>query len=482
MNPSNSRSVTDALANHPVRNIGAPKLSRRTLLKGSLAATALVPLLDARRVMGQDAAPTRLVVIATPNGTRNQFFWPTGSERNFTLPELTRPLEAFQDRLLFLKGVRHNPAVVGDNGFAGGLNGSEHARGMGGMLTARPLGRGNFRSFMATSGWGSGVSLDQHLGNVLNPPTTFKTLELGVHVRDAEVRGRISYTGQDQPVPPRENPSDVFNALFAGGVPGSSEQTDESDAVLEQLRAERRSVFDLSLREIERLQGRLGTDDRAKLQVHLDSVRSIEQRLSASMGGGTPNVGSCTAPQVSDVNLASDDTYEQTGRLQMDLAAAALACDQTRILTLQWSYAESEHLFPFLDLNRNHHDISHDWAGTTGFEQYNKIHVWFAEQVAYFLGKLDSYQEGERSLLDNTVVFWASEIGESTQHDLTLMPYVLAGRAGGQLDTGRLIDFGNDRRDNNQLLISLAHLMGAEQITEFGDESGQMGPLPDLLV
>jgi len=456
------------------------RISRRDLLRGALATTASIPLLDAHRAVGQETQyPTRLIVFATPNGTRNDLFWPTQSGTTMTFPQLTKPLEPFADRLLFLDGIRHCPAVVGDNGFAGGLNGSEHARGIGGLLTARPLGTGTFKSFMATSGWGSGISLDQHLGEVLDLPTRFKTLELGVHVRDSQVRGRISYKGADQPVPPREDPQDVFDQLFgSGGGAG--------DPTMDELRAQRGSVFDLTKREIARLQKRLGAEDRVKLEAHLDSIVTIEERLSSlssagsATGGGTED---CAAPERDwAVDTIDDNTLELTGQLQMDLAAAALACDQTRILTLQWNFAESEHLFPFLGLSRNHHTISHDWAGTTGFMEYGQIHVWFAEQLAYFLAKLDSYQEGPGTLLDNTVLFWGSEIGESTGHDLTRMPYVLAGGGGGQLSTGRVLDYKSAPRDNNQLLVSLANIMGATDMTSFGDASGATGPLPDLLV
>jgi hypothetical protein len=170
----------------------------------------------------------------------------------------------------------------------------------------------------------------------------------------------------------------------------------------------------------------------------------------------------------------------------MDLAAAALACDQTRILTFQWSYSESEHLFQFLKLNGtgisgNHHAISHDFSSSgTNYLAYNAIQTWYAQQVAYFLGKLDSYQEGDRTLLDNTILLWATEIGESTQHDLTLMPYVLAGSAGGAISAGRSLDFSSARKDNNQLLVSLAHAMGATDLNSFGDASGATGPLSGL--
>ncbi len=450
--------------------------SRRHWLGGVLAGTAGIPLLSARQAVGQDeGSPTRLVVFCTPNGTRNELFWPTQNGASLDFPQYTAPLKPFEQKLTFLDGITHCPAVVGDNGFNGGLNGSEHARGIGGLLTARPLGQGAFRSFMATSGWGSGVSLDQHLANVLDLPTRFKTLELGVHVRDSEVRGRISYKGADQPVPPREDPADVFNALF-------SEDGTEEDPTLNQLRAERRSVFDLTIQEIQRLQTKLGADDRQKLEAHLTSVRDIEARLSngSAQDGGTALSG-CESPTGSmDVDLLDDSTLPETGRLQMDLAAAALACDQTRIVTLQWNYAESEHLFPFLELSRNHHNISHDWQGQ-GFEEYGKIQTWFAEQLAYLLERLDSYTEGESSLLDNTVVFWGSEIGESTTHDLSHMPYVLAGGGAKGINTGRVVDYTQTRTDNNQLLVSLAQLMGAEDVDSFGDESGMTGPLPDLL-
>jgi len=456
-------------------------ISRRNLLRGALAGTAAIPLLDIHRANGQlSEAPVRMVVFAQPNGSRNDLFWPTGTGASMTFPQYTQPLTPFAEKLLFLDGITHCPAVVGDNGFAGGLNGSEHARGIGGLLTAAPLGQGQFQSFMATSGWGTSISIDQHLGDILDLPTTFKTLELGVHVRDSEVRGRISYTGGDNPVPPREDPADVFNAVF-GNIATGGDTDAPVDEVVSQLHAERRSVFDLTTREIERLQGRLGQEDRVKLDSHLSAIRDIETRLTATQMAGEAAVGgTCALPsQPPDLDLLDDSTLEETGQLMMDLAAAAMACDATRIITLQWNYAESEHLFPFLGLSGNHHDISHSWNGT-GFEQYGQISVWFAEQLAYFLGKLDSYQEGERTLLDNLVLFWGSEIGESQQHDLRRMPYMLAGSAGGQLSTGRVVDYKPSSKDNNQLLVTLGNLMGAD-MDQFGDESGATGTLPDLL-
>ena len=141
-------------------------------------------------------------MFATPNGTRNALFWPTGTETNFKLNTFTADLEPWKSKLTFLKGIKLNPAL--QNGALGGTVGSEHARGTGGMLTARPLKSGTqFKSFgNTTSGWGSGQSLDQYLVGRLAPNTTFPSLQIGVHVRDTEVRARISYVGRRDADPP----------------------------------------------------------------------------------------------------------------------------------------------------------------------------------------------------------------------------------------------------------------------------------------
>jgi hypothetical protein len=451
------------------------RFTRRHLLRGALATSAAVPLLEATRAGAQaSAAPTRLVVFATPNGTRNALFWPSGSETSFQLNTFTADLEPWKKKLTFLKGITLNPAL--QNGALGGTVGSEHARGTGGMLTARPLKSGTqFKSFgNTTSGWGSGQSLDQYLVGRLAPKTSFPSLQLGVHVRDTEVRARISYSAAEQPIPPRDDPKDVFAALF-GGKSGS-------DPAIARLWAQRKSVLDANGAELGRIRALVGADDRKKLDAHLTAMRDVETRLVGMTGGSAPATGAgCTKPSLQDVDLKNDDLYLKAGQIQMDLAIAALACDQTRILTFQWSYSESEHLFGFLGISGNHHAISHDFSSSgANYDAYNKIQTWYAQQFGYLLGKMDAYKEADRTLLDNSVVLWATEIGESTQHDLTMMPYVLAGSAGGKLRAGRLLDYSSKRRDNNQLLVSIGQAMGATDLTSFGDPSGATGPLPNL--
>jgi hypothetical protein len=455
------------------------RFTRRNLLRGGIAATAAIPLLEATRASGQTMTyPTRFVVFATPNGTRNSLFWPTGTETNFTLNKFTPDLEPYKSKLTFLKGIKLNPSL--QNGALGGTLGSEHARGTGGMLTARPLKSGTqFKSFgNTTSGWGSGQSLDQYLAQKMT--TTHKSMQIGVHVRDTEVRARISYAGADMPLPPREDPKDVFATLF--GMPTGG--TGGTDPALARLWMQRKSIFDKTQAETDRIKAFLGKSDRDKLAAYQASMRDVESRLVKMPTMGTPTTGlACTMPTTapaSDVNLNDDALYLRAGQAQMDLAVAALACDQTRIITFQWSYSESEHLFSFLNISGSHHVISHDFSSSgANYDAYNKIQIWYQSQFAYLLSKMDAIKEGDGTLLDHSVVLWATEIGESTQHDLMQMPYVLAGKANGKIRAGRLLDFSSSRKDNNQMLVSIGQAMG-DTLTSFGDASGMTGPLAGL--
>ena len=335
-------------------------------------------------------------MFATPNGTRNSLFWPTGTETNSTLNTLTRRLEPYKSKLTFLKGIKLNPSL--QNGALGGTLGSEHARGTGGMLTARPLKSGTqFKSFgNTTSGWGSGQSLDQYLAGRLAPTTTFPSLQLGVHVRDTEVRARISYAGADQPIPPREDPKDVFAALFGMPTGGTSGTTDPA---LARLWAQRKSVFDATNAETERIKNLVGANDRDQAGRPPDgharrrAAPGRHDRHRRCRRAAPARSRRCQRRRPQERR----SQYLQAGQLQMDLAVAALACDQTRIITFQWSYSESEHLFGFLNISGNHHVISHDFASSgANYDAYNKIQTWYQQQFAYLLAKMDAVQ-GRRS-------------------------------------------------------------------------------------
>jgi hypothetical protein len=452
------------------------RFDRRQLLKGGLAATALLPLLDAERVWGQAAGPPRrLLIFYTPNGTIGSEWRPKGGETTFTFGRILAPLEPFRAKVLALGGIN---MALADSGF-----GSHHTRGIGGLLTGRPILSGTFESAgPPTAGWAAGISIDQHIAKTLAPPTPFKTLELGVQVNDAEVRGRISYLGASQPVPPIESPYDAFNRVFAGvaGPPAPAGMP----TALDRLRARRKTVLDLVGEELTAVRGRVGTEDRVKLDAHLTSVRDIERRLAAPATMTPMPGGACKPPALgATMDVKAPANMPAVGRLQMDLAAAALACDLTRVVTLQWTSAESNQTFPWLGITGQHHVISHAGdSDAAAQESLTKINTWYAEQFAYLLGKLAAVPEGAGTLLDNTAVLWCIEVGKGNNHAHRDLPFLLAGSCGGRLRTGRFVDYmanGASGRPHNDLLISLAQAMGTNDTT-FGDPAHVTGPLPGL--
>ena len=453
------------------------RFHRRQLLRGSALAAAAIPLLDAERAFGQLAAPRRLVIFYTPNGTIGPHWRPTGSETGFVLGRILKPLEPYRSKLLPLGGVH---MALADSGF-----GSHHTRGIGGLLTGRPILSGTFQSAgPPTAGWAAGISIDQHIAKTLNTPTPFKTLELGVQVIDAEVRGRISYLGANQPVPPVESPYDAFDRVFAGvsvppPMPGAA------PTAMDRLRAQRRTVLDIVREELTAVRSRVGTDDRLKLDAHLASVQDIERRLVPPMGGAGGSVCSLPANPGAGarMNVTDPANLPAVGKLQMDIAAAALACDLTRVVTLQWTPAESNQTFPGLGISDFHHVMSHAGdSDAAAQEKLTQINVWYAEQLAYFLGKLSATTEGAASLLDNTVVDWCSEVGKGNNHAHRDLPFLLAGGCGGRFRTGRFVDHqanGGAGYPHNNLLVSLAQAMGTNDTT-FGDPAHCTGALPGL--
>ena len=466
-----------------------PGVSRRAMLRSSLqalGAVGLCPLLESSPARAQQGEPVRrLVVFYTPNGTIGSQWRPRGGETDFTVGRILSPLMPYRSKLLILGGV---DMALADAGF-----GSHHTRGIGGLLTGRPILMGNFRSAgPPTAGWASGMSVDQHIARVVGAQSRFRSLELGVRVVDAEVRGRLSYLGASQPLPPMESPYDGFDRLFAGGRPPASATPPGSlppvaDARAERLRQQRKSVLDFLGQELGAVRAFVAAEDRARLDAHLESVRDIERRLVApATGGGSGPVpaAGCQAPVAgSRIDLGDAANLPALGRLQMDLVASALACDLTRVVTLQWTHAESNQSFPFLGITGQHHVLSHAGDGDAAAqESLTKINTWYAEQLGYLLGKLASYSEGGGTLLDNTVVLWASEVGKGNNHAHRDLPFLLAGGGGGRLRTGRFVDYlasGGRGQPHNNLLVSLANVMGLPD-TRFGDPAHCTGPLPGL--
>jgi hypothetical protein len=444
-------------------------LSRRTLLRGAAGGVAIgLPWLAA--MAGKSSAggfPKRLVVFFSANGTIPEAWTPSGGETDFVLGEILGPLEPFREKVLILDNIDNQVANVSD--------GDGHQTGMGCMLTGRQLlpgsefCEGDCSDPSNTIGWGGGISVDQHVANKISEEaiTKFRSLEFGVQVQSNTVWSRMSYLGPDQPVPARDDPWQNFTDIFAdlGADPFG----------LQQLVQKRHSVLDVVIPQYESLRSRVGGEDRIKLEQHLDAIREIEKRLDVVNQLG----GSCQLPVVGDpTDVFAEENFPLIGQLQMDMLAMSLACDLTRVASIQWHHSVSNKHFSWLGISEGHHDLSHE--GDENQDARNKlvqINKWYAEQFAYLVGKLDAIPEGTGTMLDNTVVLWCNELGKGNSHSRNDEPFVLAGSCGGYFQTGRYLQYDGD--SHCDLLLSLVHAMGYEDAS-FGDPNYCSGPLPGL--
>jgi len=423
-----------------------PSLGRRRLLRG-LAATALAAPFAS--ILGDHARATpgpakRLVVFFSPNGTIHGKRRPTGGELDFAFPSgsILEPLASVKDRLVLIDGLRFADT-------------SNHEAGMAAMLT----GNGT------VSDASGGMSLDQYVAKSIGMSTRFSSLELGVQTSawGANVQTRMSYSAPGSYVPPMDDPSEVLRRVFGDTTSGA-----DPDALLRG----RRSMLDHLVGETTALRAAVPTREAAKLDIHLDALRSMERALGTGGSGAA-----CSAPTVGSFDPQDNDSFPTVGRAQMDLLVAALACDATRVASIQWSHTVSPLVCSWVGVGDGHHALSHmDDSNAAGVADFVKTERYFATQFAYLVDRLRALPEGSGSMLDHTLVVWAKELGDARLHECTDVPFVLAGGPD-FLRTGRYLRVAGE--PHSKLLVSICRMMGLANTT-FGDARVSSGVLGGL--
>jgi hypothetical protein len=437
-------------------------LHRRSFLK---ALTAL-PVFGSLRAAAQAAPKKRLLIFTTPNGTVMDELWPgVGST---TFKSILAPLQALQRKVSVVRGLDSKGAIEG-----GGLPG--HIPDFPALLTGRaPAPASDYGAALM-----EGISIDQHIANAVGAATRFKSKELGVGGYSGGYN--LLARAARQPLTPELSPYRAFTSLFSGvstgpGVP---------DPAVVLLHQNRKSLFDLVRGELTQLRCALGTEDQLAFDAHTAALRDLEKELTDPPAAPE---NTCVAPTLgAAVDTGAQANYPKLARLQMDVAAAAFACDLTRVITLQFHTGASNcvHTWASSEVHGTHHGIGHNSEGVNASDADRRrwlisIENWFGQQFAYLVNKLESIPDGPgQTLLDNTAVVWAHEQTDGGSHQRTDMPFVIAGGCGGALQTGKNVQFSGGRAVND-LLITLANAMGVPTTT-FGTPSYVTGPLTTLL-
>lgn len=407
--------------------------TRRTFLT-SLGAAVLAQRVGLRRASAAAPRARRLIVCTKPNGVTHAWR-PSGQGSAFT----------FAPESMFgpLQDVARHLTVVDGVDFAGASN---HDAGTRAMLAGR-----------------RDVSIDQHVAHTLRAATSIRTLELGVQTRDVPpvVRAPAGVV-----LAPACDPADVFERLF----PGPTEDVERVGRL-------RRSILDLHRAELAELRARVGPSERRKLEIHLEALRATEQSLDEVEG---PR---CTAPNAPPaVELLDDADFDDISRAQIDLMVAALQCDLTRVVTLQWGQTAGTTLFSWLNAEMGHHNLSHvDDRDAAGMAQRIRVEQWFAEQFAGLVRRLAALPEpsGGGSMLDHSILLFTTELGDSRTHACTNMPMILAGGGAGVLSPGHCVRAPAGTAHNG-VLNAICRAMGVDD--DVYDEPGDgFGPLAGVL-
>lgn len=430
---------------------------RRTFLRRLGASAALAPFVPVDVAAGA-AAPRRLILYFSGNGLFYPEYVPDGADRSFTLRRILEPLAPYRDRMLLFRNVTLQsffkyPHENDHSPICHLLTGVECVKEVGG------------NQFDAT-----GPSLDQHVARRLGRTGSFDGLVLGVDVYWPHTH--MFFRRAREPVFGEGSVTTVWKNLFAPLAQGGASALD----------LERQSTIDLVRGEIDRLRVRISTADRPKLDAHLDHLRTLELRLAQNR---PPPTAACDpgAPPG-----ATPPGRPARTRALLDLGFAALRCDITRVLAFCASGAGggANHVYDWLPgVTDRHHDLSHGGGrskpGDRLYEQLTAIGRWHAGELARFLGLLDSVKEGDRTMLDNSLVLWFTEHqgnGPHGDHGRRDVPFVTFGSAGGYFRTGRIVDC--KAHAHNDLLLSFLHAMGFEDERTFGDPTLCKGPVPGL--
>jgi hypothetical protein len=335
------------------------------------------------------------------------------------------------------------------------------------MLTGGSLQAGSFTGSGGPAGYADRISVDQYIASRIGTKTKFPSLEFGARIEGQEPLRVISYRGANQPNIAVDDPWQMYKRIFAN--------TDLSSSELAQVLAERKSVLDFLSADINTLKLRVASEDKARLEAHLASIRSLEQELTNTPMSCKP----LTMPAKLDVRAM--ENFAVVSKLQMDLMLLAHICGLTNVSTLMFANADSWQYYPWIGVNEEHHELSH--AGDNddaANEKLVKINHWHAEQFAYMMDKLRATKEADgSSMLDNTLMLWGNELGAGNSHTYKDIPWLLAGGAGGALKMDRYMQYSD--QPHNNLLVSVCNAMGFDDVSTFGIPGVCTGPLPGLM-
>src|SRR3954470_15684496 len=416
-------------------------IDRRTCLKG-LGASLALPLLDAMGSTARGEAykpPVRLGFMYMPHGVIMDQFWPADAASFLSSPPpALASLRPVLDQCLLMKGISGVPISP--------YNGAPHALELSTWLTAI-LPNPDRRDEIDIA-----ISADQIAANHLGALTTLPSLELATMPQtwkenqeglNEAYYSHCSFRSPTQPVPAEVNPRHVLNRLF-----NQKEQQGRGGGDSSQMSALDQRMLDLVLGGARELRRTLPATDQRKLDEYLDSVRSVERRIAAiesrqteaaleKAGARASKRNDADSPPI-EIKIPEGDKRSEYMQVMCDLVVLAFQTDTTRVCSYIGSTPNGVS-YPELGFNDHHHSQTHHNNEPNKVSKVAAITAFNIEQFAYMVKKMHGLREGDGTLLDNCILMWGSGLEDGNKHTRENLPFILAGKGGGSINTGRFL-------------------------------------------
>ncbi|HEY8520022.1 MAG TPA: DUF1552 domain-containing protein [Gammaproteobacteria bacterium] len=401
-------------------------LSRRTVLRGAGACIAL-PLLDAMNPAGvvwaKTAAgktPHRLAFVGFPHGAVMSKWSPEQTGRDYKMSPILEPLEPFREHLTIVSGLRNKPAESPE---------------------PHEFIERTWLSCVSPKDAGvihpdAGVTADQLAARHIGQETRLPSLELTTAQRGAQLAWRTP----TQSLPQEVNPRAVFYRLF-----GQGDTEEERQAIVR----ETGSILDRVMDQARSLQRQLGPDDRAAVDVYLDSVREIERRVQMSQEQADADL------EIPDAPIGVPNDLDTHFELMFDLMALAFQADLTRVITFSMDREASMRSYNNIGIQEAFHPLSHHANDPTKLDRLARIQRYHTEKFAHFVERLANTKEGDGTLLDHSMVMFGSNMSDSNRHNNDPLPTAILGHAHGRIKGGQHLRYPQDSRFADLLLTVL---------------------------
>jgi uncharacterized protein DUF1552 len=401
-------------------------LSRRTVLQGAGACIAL-PLLDAMNPAGvawaQTAAgktPQRLAFVGFPHGAVMRLWSPAATGRDYETTSILEPLAKYREHLTIVSGLRNKPAESPE----------PHERIERTWLSCVSP------EHAGVDGPDAGVTADQLAARHIGQETRLPSLELTTALRGAQ----LSWRTPTQSLPQEGNPRSVFYRLFGQG---------DTDAERAAIVRETGSILDRVTSQAASLQAKLGAQDRAAVDVYLDSVREIERRVQMSKEQDTSSL------EIPDAPVGVPGTFDAYFKLMFDLMALAFQADLTRIITFSMDREASMRTYNNLSISEAFHPLSHHANDPGKQDRLAVIQTYHTRMFASFVERLATTPDGDGTLLDHSMTLFGSNMSDSNRHNNDPLPSAILGRGHGRIKGGQHLKYPQDSRFADLLLTLL---------------------------